>query len=121
MSEGRLHRPYYRNGPQHRAGADVSFQDIVKLFGFRTAKIGRWVTAEEQQLAANLFFDALCDLQDILGVPEVVISLNGSLSIAFGTGGNKLSSAHYSPDLRQLALAKICWRRRTSPRMVSRL
>lgn len=58
----RLDTNFFRNGPNHRAGADVSFTDIVKLFGFRGIRIGRWVTAEEHQRAANLFFDALCDL-----------------------------------------------------------
>lgn len=102
----RLHQPFFRNGPSHRDGADVSFLDIVKIFGFRTVDIGKWVTAEEQQIAANLFFDALCDLMDILDVPEQVISLNGNLSLAFGTGGQKYSSAHYEPQRRRLALAK---------------
>lgn len=102
----RIQRPFYRNGESHRAGADVSFKDIVKIFNFRRAQIGKWVTKEEQQLAANLFFDAFCDLMDILQVPEQVISLNGTLSLAFGVGGSKYSSAHYSPELRELALAK---------------
>ena len=102
----RIHKPYYRNGPSHRDGADVSFQDIVKIFGFRTVTIGKWVTAEEQQIAANLFFDALCDLMDILQVSEAVISLNGGLSLAFGSGGRKHSSAHYESNTRKLALAK---------------
>lgn len=105
-SPGRLHQPFYRNGPEHRDGADVTFQDIVKIFGFRTVNIGKWVTKQEQQLAANLFFDALCDLMDILGVPESVISLNSTLSLAFGTGGQKSSSAHYAPQSKTLALAK---------------
>ena len=102
----RLHKPYYRNGVSHRDGADVSFLDIVKIFGFRTATIGKWVTKNEQQLAANLFFDALCDLMDILHVPEKVVSLNGSLSLAFGSGGRKYSNAHYDAKNRRLALAK---------------
>ncbi|MFT4937824.1 MAG: hypothetical protein ACI88A_000846 [Paraglaciecola sp.] len=102
----RLHKPYYRNGMSHRDGADVSFQDIVKIFSFRTVTIGKWVTKNEQQLAANLFFDALCDLMDILQVPEKVISLNGSLSLAFGSGGRKHSNAHYDVKNRCLALAK---------------
>ncbi|MFT2092327.1 CLCA_X family protein [Paraglaciecola sp. 2405UD69-4] len=102
----RIHQPYYRNGPSHRDGADVSFQDIVKIFGFRTVTIGKWVTKEEQQLAANLFFDALCDLMEILEVSETVISLNGSLSLAFGSGGRKHSSAHYDSQRKVLALAK---------------
>ncbi len=103
---GRLHRGFYRNGPSHRDGADVSFSDIVKIFSFKTVSIGKWVSTEEQQLAANLFFDALCDMMDILQVPERVISLNGSLSLAFGKGGSKHSSAHYDANSRTLALAK---------------
>lgn len=106
MTTGRLHQPFYRNGPSHRDGADVSFQDIRKLFNFRSITIGKWVTKEEQQIAANLFFDALYDLQTILNVNESVLSLNGSLSLAFGSGGQKHSSAHYDSQKRQLALAK---------------
>ncbi|QJR81593.1 hypothetical protein CA267_012850 [Alteromonas pelagimontana] len=106
MANGRLHGEFFRNGPSHRDGADVSFQDIRKLFNFSTISVGRWVTPAEQQLAANLFFDALCDLVDILQINELVISLNGSLSLAFGTGGQKHVSAHYNSTKRQLALAK---------------
>ncbi|WP_158965553.1 CLCA_X family protein [Paraglaciecola sp. L3A3] len=102
----RIHQPYYRNGPSHRDGADVSFQDIVKIFGFRSVTIGKWVTVSEQQIAANLFFDALFDLMDILAVPSPVISLNSSLSLAFGSGGQKHSSAHYDSKKKTLALAK---------------
>ncbi len=102
----RIHQPYYRNGPAHRDGADVSFTDIVKIFGFRTVTIGKWVTKQEQQLAANLFFDALCDLMDILAVGESIISLRGSLSLAFGSGGQRGASAHYAPQGKVLALAK---------------
>lgn len=104
--KSRIHRAYYRNGQHHRAGADVSFGDIVKIFGFRSIEIGRWVSAEEQQIAANLFFDALSDLMDILQVPVEVISLNSSLSLSFGKGGQKHACAHYNSAKRQLALAK---------------
>ncbi len=97
---------YYRNGESHRDGADVSFADIVKYFGFKTAKVGNWVKPKEQQLAANLFFDALCDLADILQVSSDIISLRGELSIAYGTGGNRYTKAHYSPSERMLSLAK---------------
>ena len=89
QNSSRILRPYWRNGPDHRSGADVSFLDIVKIFDFQRIKVGRWVTTAEQQLAANLFFDALCDLQTILQVPTQVISLNGSLALSFGTGGSR--------------------------------
>jgi hypothetical protein len=102
----RIQRPYFRNGPNHRAGADVSFADIVKIFDFQRIKIGRWVTASEQQLAANLFFDAFCDLQLLLQVPAQVISLSGTLALSFGIGGRPGSCAFYQPSGRLLALAK---------------
>lgn len=102
----RLQRPYFRNGPSHRAGADVSFADLVKIFGFQSIRTGRWVTAAEQQIAANLFFDALCDLQLLLQVPNVVMSLNESLALTFGIGGRPGRCAHYQPQGRILALAK---------------
>jgi len=102
----RIQRPYFRNGPNHRAGADVSFADIVKIFDFQRIRIGRWVTASEQQLAANLFFDAFCDLQLLLQVPAQVISLRGTLALSFGIGGRPGSCAYYQPAGRLLALAK---------------
>lgn len=105
MTSGGI-RQYYRNGPSHRAGADVSFADLVKIFGFNSIHIGRWVTSDEQQRAANLFFDALCDLQLILQVPAQVISLNGSLALTYGIGGRPGVCAHYQPQGRILALAK---------------
>lgn len=106
MTQSRLKKPFYRNGPSHRDGADVSFADIRKMFDFASIQIGRWVTKEEQQIAANLFFDALCDLCDILDVNTQVISLRGSLHLGFGTGGNKYSSAHYDSARHRLSLAK---------------
>ncbi|WP_337840476.1 CLCA_X family protein [Rheinheimera sp.] len=102
----RIQQAYFRNGPEHRSGADVSFLDIVKLFGFQSVKVGRWVSASEQQLAANLFFDALCDLMQLLQVPPDVISLKQSLSLQFGIGGQPGSCAFYQPQGRILALAK---------------
>jgi hypothetical protein len=106
VSGSRLNRPYYRNGPSHRDGADVTFADIRKMFNFASVQIGRWVTKEEQQIAANLFFDALCDLSDILAVNTEVLSLRGSLHLAFGVGGDKYSSAHYDTSRHRLSLAK---------------
>jgi hypothetical protein len=104
--KGRLYNEFYRNGDEHRGGADVSFQDVLRLFRFRSIQIGKWVTKEEKRIAANLFFDALCDLMDILQVPENVISLNGTLSLGFGVGGQKHASAHYNSAKKQLSLAK---------------
>ena len=101
-------REYFRNGPEHRGGADVSFADIVQLFGFYSVRIGRWVTAAEQQRAANLFFDALCDLQQLLQVPNQVLSLRGTLALHYGIGGRRALPLIICP-------MGGCWRWRKTP------
>lgn len=101
-----VNREFYRNGADYRQGASVSFVDIRRQFDFRSIEIGRWVTAAERDRAANSFYDALCDLQTILTAPELLISLRGTLSLAYGTGGQPGVSAHYIPAQRTFALAK---------------
>lgn len=102
----RLKRAYYRKGPDYRQSVDVSFVDVRREFGFRSIQVGNWVTKAEQQIAANLVFDAFADLAMILKVPNKVISLRGTLSFAFGTGGQKYAHAHYNIGSKELALAK---------------
>ncbi|MFM2477866.1 CLCA_X family protein [Celerinatantimonas sp. MCCC 1A17872] len=97
---------YHRNGPDYRFNSDISFSEIQAQFGFATIRLGRWVSPTEQQLAANLIFDALADLSFMLNVPPSVIGLRGSLHLAFGTDGNIDAKAHYQPGKRTLALAK---------------
>jgi hypothetical protein len=106
MRLSRLHQPHYRHGPDYRNQADVSFQDIQHTFAFSTIKVGRWVSKAEQQIAANLIFDALCDLATILNLPTHAIGLKRQLNLAFGTGGQAGVQAHYAPYTRTLALAK---------------
>ncbi|SDJ11873.1 hypothetical protein SAMN04488540_10556 [Ferrimonas sediminum] len=101
-----LSRSYYRRGPDYRFGDDVSFADIRDQFGLAGVRLGRWVNKQEQQLAANLVFDAMADLAYILNVPPTVIGLRGQLKLAFGSGGHRHSQAHYAPGDRTLALAK---------------
>lgn len=103
MSES---KPWYRNGQDHRSGQAMGFNDIRQRFGFRAIRIGRWVTRAEQDQAAIRFYDALCDLMDILQGPESLISLRGTLSLEYGTGGQPGVSAHYTPASRSFALAK---------------
>ncbi|GGO79384.1 hypothetical protein GCM10011348_13520 [Marinobacterium nitratireducens] len=106
MSQSDSDRRFYRQGPDHRGGAGVSFVDIRRRFDFRSIRIGRWVTKAEQERAAGLFYDALADLMTILGGPEVLISLRGTLSLQYGTGGRPGVSAHYDPRERCFSLAK---------------
>ncbi|PAU81073.1 hypothetical protein CK501_05790 [Halovibrio salipaludis] len=86
--------------------ANSGFAAIRRQYGFRSIGIGNWVTAEEQQRAAGRFAAALEDLKAILGGPESLISLRGSLSLEYGIGGQRGVSAHYTPAKRSLSLAK---------------
>lgn len=106
MSQSASDRRFYRQGPDHRGGDEVSFVDIRRRFDFRSIRIGRWVTRAEQQRAAGLFYDALADLMTILRGPEVLVSLRGTLSLQYGTGGRPGVSAHYDPMQRCFSLAK---------------
>lgn len=99
-------RTFYRRGPDHRAGAPVTFLDVRLRFGFRTVEIGRWVTEPEKQRSAALFYDALCDLMANLEGTESLISLRGTLALQYGIGGQRGISAHYTPATRSFALAK---------------
>lgn len=84
----------------------ISFVTVRRRFDFRSIEVGRWVTPEERDRAADRFYQALCDLMTILQGPENLISLRGSLSMQYGIGGRPGVSAHYIPATRQLALAK---------------
>lgn len=99
-------RQFYRRGLDHRRGAPVTFLDVRRRFQFRTVEIGRWVTEPEKQRSAGLFYDALCDLMTILGGPETLVSLRGTLALQYGIGGQPGVSAHYTPATRSFALAK---------------
>lgn len=113
-------REFYRRGPDHQqllGGVIPDFLTIRQLFGFRSVDIGRWVSNKEQEKAAALFFDALCDLSQLLmgpgfATPKVLkirrqlISLRSTLGLQYGTGGRPGVAAHYSPLQRTFALAK---------------
>jgi hypothetical protein len=99
-------RAVYRRGPDHRGGIPVDFGEVRRRFDFRSIQIGRWVTREENERAANFFYDALCDLMVLLQGNEDLISLRGTLSLQYGIGGQVGVSAHYLPRQRTFSLAK---------------
>lgn len=97
---------FYRTGRDHRGGWLVSFADVHQHFGFKSLKVGKWVTKAEKEASARLFFDALSDLQDILRAPVSLLSLRQTLSLAYGSGGQYGVMAHYEPATQTFALAK---------------
>ncbi|WP_404340336.1 CLCA_X family protein [Pseudoalteromonas mariniglutinosa] len=102
----RLNNGFYRQGPEYRFDDQVDFNDIRDTFGFRTMVVGKWVNKVERLLAANLIYDALADLAQILHLPPNAIGLRGKLNFAFGHGGRKGVQAHYDSHSQTLALAK---------------
>ena len=105
-ANNRLKRGFFRQGPDYRFDDQVDFSDIRDTFGFRTMVVGKWVTKEERFISANLIYDALADLAQILQVPPKTIGLRGKLNFAFGHGGQQHVQAHYNSRTRTLALAK---------------
>jgi hypothetical protein len=101
-----LNREFYRRGPNHQQGEEVTFLSIRQRFDFRSIQIGKWVKEVEKQKAAPLFYDALCDLMTILGGNENLISLRGTLALQYGCGGQPGVMAHYEPATRSFSLAK---------------
>ena len=83
----RLKRGFTRQGPDYRFDDQVDFSDIRDTFGFRSMVVGKWVTKEERYISANLIYDALADLAQILHLPPKAIGLRGKLNFAFGHGG----------------------------------
>jgi hypothetical protein len=104
--QNRLKRGFTRSGPDYRFDDQVDFSDIRTTFGFRTMVVGKWVTKEERYMSANLIYDALADLAQILHLPPKAIGLRGKLNFAFGHGGQKGVQAHYNAADQTLALAK---------------
>lgn len=97
-----------RTGPDHRKGKDATSQDFIDTFGFKGVEFGNWVAGDERQKVVNLGFDALMDLAAAVGVPPKALSLNGTLSIAFGARGRGgRASAHYEPDRVVVNMTKL--------------
>jgi len=104
--QNRLKRGFSRQGPDYRFDDQVDFSDIRDTFGFRSMVVGKWVNKEERYISANLIYDALADLAQILHLPPKAIGLRGKLNFAFGAGGRKYVQAHYNAASQTLALAK---------------
>jgi hypothetical protein len=102
----KLSHNFFRQGPEYRFGDQVLFEEIKRTFGFKTITVGAWVNKEERLIAANLIYDSLADLTQILNIPPQVIGLRNSLGLNFGSGGQKGVQAHYDSNGKILALAK---------------
>ncbi len=100
----------YRKGVRWRdEKKDVTEKDFMKVFGFRGVEFGNYVTGTERHLHMNATFDAFCDMAAMLGIPNELVSLNGTLALAFGSrgrGGKGAPSAHYESGYKVINLTR---------------
>ena len=90
-----------------RKDADITPQDLISVFGFRGVEFGEWLPQDERQIVLNEAYAACCALAEVTGLPESMISLNGTLAIAFGSRGKGRAMAHYEPDLEVFNLTRM--------------
>ncbi len=96
-----------RNGEDYRDGKDISGQDMLDRFGFLGGEFGNWENQNDRQFNLNYAYDAFRDLAIALDVDPKDISLDGQLSIAFGSRGRGNALAHFEPDRNVINLTKL--------------
>jgi GGDEF domain-containing protein len=100
-----------RHGVDRRDGKNVSTAEMKEAFGFSKINFGNWMKGKsgdkERQAHINSAYDAFYDLSEIIGLPPKAMSLNGTLSIAFGAQGKGgRAAAHFVPGLNEINLTR---------------
>lgn len=99
----RIERAGLGDGVDH----DVSSQELLDHFGFKSVEYGNWAAQDERQRLLNFAYDALGDLAKIMNVPLKALSMNGTLSMAFGARGGGRFAAHYEPGKLVINMTKV--------------
>lgn len=97
-------------GDDYRHGRNVTGDDFIRDFGFKGGEFGNWLSEKERQASLNAAYDAFHDLAKAMNISDKDISLNGQLSIAFGSrgrGGKNSALAHYEPLYKVINLTKM--------------
>ncbi|PJZ89539.1 LPD1 domain-containing protein [Leptospira levettii] len=86
--------------------------DLKKKYGMANIQSGNWVLSDKAsgEFHTRSTGEAFSDLADVLGIKDSDVSLNGTLSIAFGArgrGGKGSALAHYETSNRVINLTKI--------------
>ena len=99
----------HRDGADYRKGKNAVGDDFLRDFGIKGGEFGNWLSETDRTTSLNYGYDAFCDLADALGIELTDISLNGTLSIGFGSRGKGLSgaAAHYEPARKVINLTKM--------------
>ena len=96
-----------RNGEDYRKNKDITGEDMMNTFNFKGGEFGNWLSDNDRQQSLNYGYDALLDLSKALSILPTDISLDGKLSIAFGSRGSGSALAHYEPDREVINLTKM--------------
>ena len=99
----------HRTGLDYRADKNATGEDFLRDFGIKGGEFGNWLSENDRTTSLNYGYDAFCDLADALNIDLTDISLNGTLSIGFGSRGKGLSgaAAHYEPARKVINLTKM--------------
>ena len=85
----------------------ITGDDIINEFNIKGGEFGVWVSDDEKQLNMNWAYLSFVDLAAALDIPCSSVSVNGELSIAFGSRGSGCALAHYEPDRRVINLTRM--------------
>lgn len=96
-----------RTGIDYRNGRDVTGDDYLEVFNFKGGEFGNWLNQNDRQESMNMAYDAILDLARTLEISNSDISLDGTLSIAFGSRGRANTAAHYEPLRHVINLTKM--------------
>lgn len=84
----------------------ITTDEIHNCFSFKGGEFGNWLSQKERGEVLNMAYEAFYDMADVMGATEKDISLNSSLSIAFGSRGSGKANAHYEPMRRVINLTR---------------
>ena len=96
-----------RDGEDYRNNRNITGEDMLKTFQFKGGEFGNWLNENDRQQSLNYGYDALLDLSKALSISPTDISLDGKLSIAFGSRGSGDALAHYEPTREVINLTKM--------------
>lgn len=96
-----------RDGEDYRNNRNITGEDMLKTFNFKGGEFGNWLNENDRQQSLNYGYDALLDLSKALSISPTDISLDGKLSIAFGSRGSGDALAHYEPNREVINLTKM--------------
>lgn len=85
----------------------ITGDNIINEFNIKGGEFGVWVSDDEKQLNMNWAYLSFIDLAAALDIPCSSVSINGELSIAFGSRGSGNALAHYELDRRVINLTRM--------------